>query len=362
MNEGHSEANEANEANESKNLIDEFLGGQSQAVDEHHRSGYVAVVGKPNVGKSTLVNALIGRKVAIVSSKPQTTRRRILGVLTRPDAQILFVDTPGIHEPKQALNRYMMREVNEALSDCDAVLFVVDVSHPPDEDDRRVAERIARLPQPKLMAMNKADMLDPRNVVENVAVYEALLPQESDNGRRMTDATPHDAGIGSRESVDSPFSIFNSSFSILTSGTRGDNLDKLLAMLLAVLPEGPEYYPPDQYTDQTERILAAEFIREQALKFLEQEVPHGIAVSIEEWQLRQNGMVYIAATIFVERESQKGILIGKGGEMLKKIGANARKEIERELGAKVYLELWAKVREGWRRDERLVERFIQGNL
>ena len=148
---------------------------------------------------------------------------------------------------------------------------------------------------------------------------------------------------------------------MLTYATRGDNLDKLLAMIIAALPEGPAYYPADQVTDQTERVLAAEFIREQALRFLEQEVPHGIVVAIDEWQPRPNGMIFIGATVYVERDSQKGILIGKGGEMLKKIGANARKEIERELGTQVFLELWAKVREGWRSDDALVTRFLEGS-
>ncbi len=311
------------------------------------RSGYVAVVGKPNVGKSTLVNALIGRKVAITSNKPQTTRRRILGILTRPDVQILFVDTPGIHAAKQALNHYMMGEVDEALSDCDAILFVVDVSRSPDDDDRRVAERIAKLPQPKRMAMNKSDVLDPRNVVANVAAYEDLLSTADDRQRTTDDA--------------SASSILNSQFSILVSATRGDNLDKLLALLVDVMPLGPQYFPDDQSTDQTERMLAAEFIREQALRHLEQEIPHGIAVAIEEWQPRENGVIYIGATIYVERASQKGILIGKGGDMLKKIGAGARKEIQREVNTKVFLELWVKVREGWRKDDVLVRRFLEGS-
>lgn len=339
---------------ETERLIQAFLSGEEQPLPADHRSGYVAVVGKPNVGKSTLVNALIGHKVAIISPKPQTTRRRILGILTREDAQVLFLDTPGVHEPKQALNRYMMREVDAALKDCDAILFVTDVSRLPTDDDRRVAERVARLSQPKLLAMNKADLLDPRDVVEHVAAHEALLPQA-----KADDVV--DTGIESRESVQPPSSIFNFQFSILTSGTRGDNLDKLLSMVLKTLPYGPRYFPAGQFTDQNERFLAAEFVREQALHFLEQEVPHGIAVAIEEWQPRPNGVIYIAATVYVERESQKGILIGKGGEMLKKIGANARKEIERELGAKVYLELWAKVRPGWRRDDVWVARLMGGD-
>ena len=328
--------NTDNKSEPEHDVLAEYLG---RAVDGElsatHRSGFVAVVGKPNVGKSTLVNALIGHKVAITSNKPQTTRRRILGILTRDDLQILFVDTPGIHQAKQALNRYMMSEVDEALSDCDAILFVVDVSHPPSDDDQRVAEWINSMPQPKIMAMNKSDTLDPRAVVANVAAYEMLV----DN----TSVTGHE------------------SRAMLTSATRGDNLDKLLVMVIAVMPLGPEYFPGDQATDQTERMLASEFIREQALRLLEQEVPHGIAVAIEEWQPRPNDVIYIAATIYVERDSQKGILIGKGGAMLKTIGVHARKEIQRELNTKVFLELWVKVREGWRKDDMLVRRFLEGS-
>ncbi|MCS7057132.1 MAG: GTPase Era [Thermoflexales bacterium] len=344
---------------ETERLIQAFLSGEEQPLPADHRSGYVAVVGKPNVGKSTLVNALIGHKVAIISPKPQTTRRRILGILTREDAQVLFVDTPGVHEPKQALNRYMMREVDAALKDCDAILFVTDVSRLPTDDDRRVAERIARLPQPKLLAMNKADLLDPRDVVEHVAAHEALLPEAKTDA---ADGAKDERDEDERErAARDPSTIFDVRHAILTSGTRGDNLDKLLGMILKTLPCGPRYFPAGQFTDQNERFLAAEFVREQALRFLEQEVPHGIAVAIEEWQRRPNGMIYIAATVYVERESQKGILIGKGGEMLKKIGVNARKEIERELGAKVYLELWAKVRPGWRRDDLWVARLMGGS-
>jgi GTPase len=295
-----------------------------------HRSGYVAVVGKPNVGKSTLVNALVGHKVAIVSPKPQTTRRRIMGILTRDDVQVIFMDTPGIHEPKHALNKYMMREVESALGDCDAILFVVDISAPPDDEDRRVAERIAALPQPKVMALNKADIIDPARVVEYTQQY-------------------HD--------------LFGSEDSMLTSGVdvRVENLNELLTMLVARLPTGPEFYPPEQYTDQPEKVLAAELIREQALHFLEQEVPHAVAVSVDEYALRPNNTTYIAATIFVERDSQKGILIGRGGQMLKRIGMESRRQVEQMLGGKVYLELWVKVREAWRRDDNAVNEFL-GNM
>ena len=299
----------------------------------NHRAGYVAVVGKPNVGKSTLVNALVGHKVAIVSTKPQTTRRRIMGILTRDDAQILFVDTPGFHEPKHALNKYMMREVDGALADCDAILFVVDLSQPPHDEDRLVAEHIRQFAQPKLMALNKADLVDPARVGEHIRQYLDLL-----------------GGEGAF-----PF--------MLTSGTviKQQNLDELLAMLVAALPEGPEFYPPDQYTDQPEKVLAAELIREQAMRFLEQEVPHAVAVAGEDYKERPNNTMYVAATVYVERDSQKGNLIGKGGQVLKRIGMEARREIEKMLGFKVYLELWVKVRPAWRRDEADVSELLGGN-
>lgn len=290
-----------------------------------HRSGYIAVVGKPNVGKSTLINAVVGRKVAIVSPKPQTTRRRVLGVLTRPDAQALFIDTPGIHQPREALNRFMMREAEAALGDCDAILIVVDASAPPAAADRLVFERVADAPQPKFLALNKADRIDPRELVDIVAQFHTLLGSEQ---------------------------------SMLTSGTRGDNLDKLTAMLIAALPEGPEYFPPGMATDQSDALLAAELIREQALSHLNEEVPHAVAVGIDEWAPRKTGGLFVAATVYVERDSQKGILIGRSGAMLRKIGAGARKSIEAATGARVFLELWVKVRDKWRTDEGWIERMV----
>jgi GTP-binding protein Era len=287
----------------------------------------VAVVGKPNVGKSTLVNLLVGHKVAITSSKPQTTRRRIMGILTRDDAQVIFVDTPGFHDPKSALNAYMMREVENALADCDAILFVVDVSARPDVADLTVAERLKGMKQPVVMALNKADIVEPARVGEHTALYQAILGSEN---------------------------------TMLTSGVdiRQQNLNELLQMLIIQLPDGPEFYPPDQYTDQPEKVLAAELIREQALRFLEQEVPHAVAVSVDQYATRPHHTIFISATIFVERDSQKGILIGKGGAMLKRIGMEARRETEKALGSKVYLELWVKVRSAWRRDEGAVNELL----
>ncbi|MCS6772498.1 MAG: GTPase Era [Anaerolineae bacterium] len=326
---------------ENRSIIEAFLSGQQDALPADHRSGFVAVVGKPNVGKSSLVNALVGHKVAIISPKPQTTRRRLMGILTQPEAQVIFVDTPGIHQPRQAINRFMVGEAEAALRDCDIVLFVTDVSHMPNEDDQRVAERIRALPQPKLLAMNKADLVKPQQLAEHVEAHQALLQAE----------LPPLTDQGSP--VEQP--------AMLVSALRGDNLDKLLALLLERLPYGPRYFPAGQHTDQSQQMLAAELVREQALAVLEDEVPHVLAVAIEDWQQRPNGVVFIAATLYVERDSQKMIVIGRGGERLKQIGTRARHEIERELGQRVFLELWVKVRPGWRKDERLVERFLRAS-
>lgn len=323
--------NDDNADIDNASIVAAFFGQSAPANAEAHRSGYIAVVGKPNVGKSTLVNALIGHKVAIVSPKPQTTRRRILGILTRPDAQVLFVDTPGVHELRHSLNKVMMREVDQALADSDAILFVADVSHSPTDDDRNVAKRILAAKRPIVLALNKADTVDPRYLVQNVAAYEALVT------KAPADPPPY----------------------MLTSAVRGDNLEKLLDMVLAVTPLGPPYYPSDQYTDQTERMIVSELIREQAIRNLSHEVPHAVAVLVDEFDERKrSGAVYIAATLYVERDSQKGILIGEGGQMLKRIGAAARKTIEAELGRSVFLELWVKVREQWRSNARTVNEFL----
>jgi GTP-binding protein Era len=303
---------------------------------ENYKSGYVAVVGKPNVGKSTLVNALIGHKVAIVTPKPQTTRQRILGILSQPNMQMLFVDTPGVHMHKHALNKMMMREVDEALADCDVIMFVVDVSHSPTDDDKNVAQRIlqackANVSLSVVLALNKADRVDPRYLVNNVAQYEALIQT-------------HKLCV-----------------SMLCSGTRGDNLEKLTRLLFDALPHGPQYYPTEQFTDQTERVIVAELIREQGMLILQQEMPHVLAVVVDEFAERKKGATYIAATLYVERESQKRILIGSNGSMLKRIGAGARRVIEKELGRKVFLELWVKVRDQWRSDEQSVNQFMETN-
>ena len=289
-----------------------------------HRSGFVAVVGQPNVGKSTLVNRLVGQKVAIVSPKPQTTRTRIRAILTRDDCQIIFVDTPGLHKPLHKLGEVMVETAAHAIPDADVVLFVVDVSTMPTEEERMIARMIReRTQNPVVLALNKMDQLPADRVRPHTETYWELVP---DHAGWMT-----------------------------TVATKGTNLDKLLALVVEHLPQGPRYYPGDQVTDQTEREIAAELIREQVLRFTRDEVPHAVAVVVEEFKERENGVVYIAATIHVERESQKGIMIGKGGRMLRRIGASARQEIERMVGGRVYLDLRVRVSKNWRRDMRRVQ-------
>ncbi len=284
-----------------------------------HRSGFVAVVGRPNVGKSTLVNAYVGQKVAIVSHKPQTTRNRIRGILTRPDVQIVFVDTPGIHDPLHKLGEYMVKAAQDAVPDVDVVLFLVDVSVPPTDEDRIVAGFLnQRCRAPVIMVLNKMDQLPPDKVQPHTEQYLALAAYAD---------------------------------WMMISATQGDNLSKLLDQVIESLPLGPRFYPEGQVTDVTERFIAGELIREQVLRLLHQEVPHAVAVVVEQFKEREAGVTYVAATIYVERDSQKGIVIGAGGQMLKKIGIAARQEIERMVGTKVFLELWVKVRDKWRRDD-----------
>lgn len=289
----------------------------SETTHTPFKSGFVAVVGKPNVGKSTLVNHFVGRKVSIVSPRPQTTRRRILGVMNLPNAQIVFVDTPGIHKPKYKLGERMVEEAVGSLPDADVILFVVDASRPPGSEDRMIAETLQKEAKaPIILVLNKADKLPIDKVKPHTEAYWALVPNHADW--------------------------------MMTNALKGHNCDKLLEQILKYLPEAPPYFPPDQITDQPERLFAAELIREKVLLNTRQEVPHGVGVAIERWEERPNGVLYIAATIYVERESHKGILIGEKGKMLKKIGQQARQELELWLGRKIYLELWVKVRENWR--------------
>ena len=300
---------------------------RDEALPEGHRSGFVAVIGRPNVGKSTLVNALVGHKIAIVSPKPQTTRNRITGIVTESDYQMIFIDTPGIHQkPGHKLNELMIEQAVAAIPNADVVLFVVDVAVAPREADQYIAQLlVARaVKRPVIFVLNKMDALALEKAESQIASYWALLPDYAD--------------------------------SIPTSALKGTNLDLLREHILRFLPEGPRYYPGDQITDQTEHQIAAELIREAMLRYTHQEVPHAAAVFVEDYHERDNGILYIAATIWVERDSQKPIVIGKQGQRLKQIGATARAELERFIGGKVYLDLWVKVQPQWRdRDGRLRE-------
>ncbi|MFW6082875.1 MAG: GTPase Era [Chloroflexota bacterium] len=295
------------------------------AVPDGHRSGFVAVIGRPNVGKSTLMNQFVGEKVAIVSSKPQTTRGRILGILTEESFQVVFVDTPGIHRPFHKLGKIMVNAAKGAIPEADVVLFMVDVSVMPTEEDQMIAAMLkGRTEVPTILVLNKMDLLAPEKIEAHMEAYWELAPF-------------HDEWM-------------------MTIATEGVNLAALLDRIVELLPEGPRYYPREYITDQTERQIVAELIREQVLRHTYQEVPHSVAVVVEEFKEREGGVTYIAANVFVEKESQKGIIIGRGGRMIGKIGSQARKAVERLVGGKVYLDLWVKVRQGWREDERELRR------
>jgi len=290
-----------------------------EELPEGYRSGFVAVMGKPNVGKSTLINGYVGQKVAIVSPKPQTTRRRLRGILTLPQAQIVFIDTPGIHQPRHKLGEYMVETAVRAIPDADVVLFMVDVSTMPEAEDLQLAELIQeRAAGVCILVLNKVDLLSPEKEEKHRQAYLAL--------------------------ADCPEWI-------MFSATEGHNRQELLELIIERLPLGPQFYPPDQITDQPLRFMAAELIREQALHHLYQEVPHSVAVVVEEFHERREDLTYIEATIYVAKDTQKGIIIGEKGKMLKRIGTASRRETERLLGTKVYLELWVKVRKRWPRDE-----------
>ena len=286
-------------------------------------SGYICVVGRPNVGKSTLINLLLGQKIAAVSPRPQTTQRVQLGILSDEDSQMIFMDTPGIHKPLSKLGEAMNEAAIETISDADSVLWIVDISVKPNTEDEISAERIkAGGPQDKvIMVLNKCDLVNPNQLSENENFYKKLLPE----AKRMT-----------------------------VSCRSGQGIPELMAELKSRLPEGPAFYDPDQITDLYEREIASDLIRESLLKNLDDEIPHSIAVRIEEYKDRSETNSYINATLLLDRESHKGIVIGKGGEMIRKIGQDARREIEKLTGRKIFLELRVKVMKNWRNDENLL--------
>ena len=291
------------------------------------KSGFAAVIGRPNVGKSTLINRLIGQKIAITSDKPQTTRSRIQCILTLDDAQVIFLDTPGIHKPKFKLGEYMLKAAEGTLKEVDVILFVIDANEKFGGGEKYILERLKSTERPVLLVVNKIDLIEREKLLPILAEYSAR--------RNFAAIVP-------------------------ISAADGTNVDELLDEIKKFLPNGPKYYPDDMVTDQPERLIVAEIVREKLLHLTEDEVPHSIAVDIEEMTKRPNGDQYIRAYIYVERESQKGILIGKKGGMLKTVGSQARPEIEMLLGSKVFLELWVKVKKDWRNSAGAIQNFGLG--
>ena len=287
--------------------------------DPDHRSGFVALLGRPSVGKSSLLNVVLRQTVAAVSPRPQTTRRRQKGILSLPEAQIVFLDTPGIHAPRHRLGEWMMQEVREVIDDADLLMGVFDISQPLTEDDAQVGELLAIGSRPgrTLGVLNKVDRVDRREIEARAPLFGALLP-----------------GVEW----------------VPVSAVRGDNVDVLVQALVCMLPPGPRYYPEDLLTDRWERDLAEDLIRASAMRFLRDEIPYSLAVRLDEFKERDEAGAYVAATLFVERDSQKGIVIGKGARTLREIGSFARKEIEALTGRRVFLDLHVKVLPGWRND------------
>ncbi|HXW68114.1 MAG TPA: GTPase Era [Dissulfurispiraceae bacterium] len=284
------------------------------------RSGYVSLTGRPNVGKSTLLNALLGEKVSIVTSKPQTTRNRLIGIKTLPEAQIIFVDTPGIHRPKHKLGEIIVREARGAAAEVDLIVFMAE-PEPPGPGDKFIIKMLHELGKPAFLVINKIDTKKKPQVLPVIEAYSSLYPF--------------------REIIP-------------VSALKGDGIDLLLNNVVQYLPEGPKYYPGDIVTDQIERFMVAEVVREKVMQQTGEEIPHATAAEVLNWTERKDGVIFITINIYVERKGQKGIIIGKDGGKLKAIGTAARLEIEQLLGSKVFLELWVKVRKDWRSDNRML--------
>jgi len=280
------------------------------------KSGFVAIVGRPNVGKSTFMNYVLGQKIAIMSDKAQTTRNKIQGVYTKDNAQIVFLDTPGIHKPKHELGEFMVKSAYSALKEVDAVLFMVNVSEKRGPGDDFIIEKLKGIKTPIFLVLNKIDLVTPEVLLERVESYKDALDF---------------AGVF-------PISVL-----------QGNNVNELMEALINSLPEGPQYYPADQITDHPEYFVVSELIREKILQLTQEEIPHSVAVTVDKMQKDEFDKVHVYANIIVERKSQKGIIIGKGGRLLKEIGTRARRDIQQLLGNKVYLELWVKVEKDWRK-------------
>ncbi|CAD7359628.1 MULTISPECIES: GTPase Era [Staphylococcus] len=280
-----------------------------------YKSGFVTIIGRPNVGKSTFVNRVIGHKIAIMSDKAQTTRNKIQGVMTEKDAQIVFLDTPGIHKPKHKLGDYMMKVAKNTLSEIDAVMFMVNVNEEIGRGDQYIMEMLKTVKTPVFLVLNKIDLVHPDALMPKIEQYQTYMD--------FSEIVP-------------------------ISALEGHNVEHFLNVLKSYLPEGPQYYPDGQISDHPEQFVVSELIREKILQTTTEEIPHAIGVNVERMTKESEDRVHIEATIFVERDSQKGIVIGKGGKKLKEIGKRARLDIEHLLGSKVYLDLWVKVQKDWR--------------
>ncbi|MBA4371764.1 MAG: GTPase Era [Thermodesulfovibrio sp.] len=290
-------------------------------MDDAFRSGYVSIIGRPNVGKSTLLNNILGQKIAIVTERPQTTRNRLVGIRTLPDAQIVFIDTPGIHDPKHLLGRRMVKAAQDVLKEIDLVLFMIDPGQAVAKD-KEILALLKNSGSPVFLLINKIDSIKKNELLPLIETYSRLF-------------------------------AFREILPI--SAQSGEGVDAVIEKIKETLPPGPQYYPEDMLTDQMERFMATEIIREKIMLKTSEEIPHSVAVEVLQWQERKDGLVAISANIYVEREGQKGIIIGKNGALLKMIGTNARHDIEQLLGTKVFLQLWVKVRSGWRDDNRALQ-------
>ena len=293
-------------------------------MEKQKKSGFVALIGRPNVGKSTLMNHLIGQKIAITSARPQTTRNRIQTVYTDDRGQIIFLDTPGIHRAKHKLDEYMVGAAERTIKDSDVVLWLVEPTTYIGAGEQHILEILKQVKAPVILVINKIDTVDKKDILKYIGAYERIFP--------FSEIIP-------------------------VSALKSDNLDTVLEVIMKYLPCGPMYYDEDTVTDQPMRQIAAEIIREKALRCLQDEIPHGIAVTVEKMKERPDGLFDIEAEIICEKESHKGIVIGKGGAMLKKIGSNARYELERMLDSKVNLKLWVKVKKDWRDSDFMIKNF-----
>lgn len=292
--------------------------------NNNYKSGFIAIIGRPNVGKSTFLNKVIGQKIAIMSDKPQTTRNKIQGVLTTNDAQMIFIDTPGIHKPKHRLGDFMVQVAENTLNEVDAVIFMINAKEGYGKGDQFIMDLLQKAKTPVFLIINKIDLVHPDDLFPLIDEYKDKVNFEE---------------------------------VIPISALQGNNVTHLLDVLKSHLPEGPQYYPEEQITDHPERFIITELIREKVLELTREEIPHSIAVVMENLEKRESDAVFIQATIITERKTQKGILIGKQGSMLKDIGKKARKDIEALLGSKVYLELWVKVKKDWRNKQSQLHEF-----